>query len=53
MRINDRNTKKSTIRLMQTSGDIDADIQTDEYLETTDVDVEFLDVDFTDLPEEH
>lgn len=53
MRINDRNTKKSTIRLMQTSGDIDADIQTDEYLETTDVDVEFLDVDFTDLPEEN
>ena len=52
MRVNDRNIKKSIVRMLQQSGEVDDNISSDEYLDQSDVDVEVLDADFTNLPDE-
>ena len=52
MRVNDRNIKKSIVRMLQQSGEVDDNISNDEYLDQSDVDVEVLDADFTNLPDE-
>lgn len=51
-RVNDKNTKKSTVRILQKTGEIDDSLSTEEYLEQSDVDVELLDADFQTLPQD-
>ena len=50
-RVNDRNTKRSTVRLLQASGTIDDDKSADEYLEHEDIEVDMVDVEI-DIPHE-
>lgn len=49
MRVNDRNTRKSTVRMLQQTGEVDDTITSEAYLEESDVDVKILDADFSDL----
>ena len=46
MRVNDRNTKRSTIRLLQSTGAFDDTIDPSDYLSEQDFCIEMDDVDF-------
>ena len=49
LRINDKNTKRSTVRLLQTSGAINDDVPPDQFLESDDVETDMMEVDFNDI----
>lgn len=51
-RVNDRNTKRGTIRLLQQSGTLDSSVDSDQILQEQDIDVEMMDVDLHDIVEE-
>ena len=46
LRTNNKNVKRSTVRALQDSGVIDTDIDTLQYLQNNDIDIDMFDVDF-------
>ena len=46
LRTNNKNVKRSTVRALQDSGVIDTDIDTLQYLQDNDIDIDMFDVDF-------
>ena len=52
LRLNNKNTKRSTVRMLQHTGAIDANIEPEEYLHTQDVEGDIIDMDLDDIHEE-
>ena len=52
MQLNDKSTKRSSVRMMQLTGAIDKDIDPAAYLETQDIGYGIMDVDLDEIQEE-
>ena len=46
LRVNDKNVKRSTVRALQQSGIIDNEIESLQYLNDTDIDIDTFSVEF-------